>query len=134
MNKFYCFLSVFIYLTSMDVMAQVYKCTDQGGKTIYAESPCTGSSNSSSNIAIVKEASEADVLVAKQRLEKDETRMQNSQKTRKQEEAQEKQRRDQLERQENQAKSQGSINGPALPNHFDNVREIVRQSEWNKHY
>jgi len=69
MNKFYCFLPVFIYLTSMDVMAQVYKWSDQAGKLSMTESPFQAP-YSSSNIAIVKEASEADVLVAKQAIGK----------------------------------------------------------------
>jgi hypothetical protein len=112
-------------------MAQVYKCIDQGGKTIYAESPCTGSSNGSNNTLKIKESSEADVLVAKQRQEKDETLIQNFQQTRKQEEAQAEQRRGQLERQESQAKLQNSIDGH-IPNHYDNVRAIVQQAEWNR--
>lgn len=129
MNKFFYCLTVFSCAISIDVMAQVYKCTDMNGKISYAESPCPNSNNGSSKNLKVKEVSEAQVLESKQRVESDKVRLQNYQQSRKLEEAREMQRRAELNKQEFQSKVRERPANTTPPNHFDNVREIMRQRE-----
>lgn len=131
MNKLFALFLGFTCFIALDATAQVYKCADQNGKVSYVETPCTANGKSTTSILNAKEAPESERLEAKKRLDAEQAHMKQYDQARKKEEARESQMRANQEMNEKRAKA--VIDPPPVWNHFDNVREIVRQQEMSRH-